>query len=121
MEIIEESILIPEASQCIDMTLHTVIAYGTNEIIWFSIHIADNDATTGADVVFSGHAARTVLHVVLGAAAAEDLVYALVVRLPVIGMDMVLPKVAGTVHILGGQAVGVHRVFGPAGEVMSQR
>ena len=33
-------------------------------------------------------------------------------------MDSVFPDVSRAVHILGRQAVGIHRVFGPAGEVV---
>ena len=100
------------------MSLYAVVADGADEVVRLAGGIPYHDAAAGTHVVFSRNALRAVLHVVARGVSGEHLVDALVVGRPVFGMDPVFPDIPRAVHVLGRQAVGVHRALRPAGEVV---
>ena len=63
-EIVEESVLVPEARKSIDMSLRAVIAYRSDEIVRHTRIISDNNAFAGADIEYSVRPSYTVLHIV---------------------------------------------------------
>ena len=100
------------------MSLDPVVPDRAGKIIRLSGGVPDHDAPAGADIVFARNAFRPVLHIMACRVAGKDFVYPPVVGFAVFRMDMILPDVSRTVHILRRQAVGVHGGFGPAGEVI---
>ena len=99
VQVLKETVLVPQPGQGVDMSLQAVVPDRTGKIVRLAGGIADHGAAAGAYVIFPGHALGPVLHVMAGGVAGEDVVDAPVIGLPVFRMNPVFPDISRAVHI----------------------
>ena len=114
VQVFKESVLITQSGQCIDMSLYAVVANIADKIVGFAGGISYHDAAAGTHIVFSRDAPRPILHIMVSGTPGENLVYALMISCPILGMDLVFPDVSRAIHVLRRHTKRIHCVFGPA-------
>ena len=102
VEVLEEPVLVPEPGQRVDVTLHSVVAYGAGKVVGLAEGVAYHETATGAHVVLASDPLCPVLHVVGAGVSLEYRVDGLVVGVPVLGVDAVLPDVSRAIHVFRG-------------------
>ncbi len=100
VQVFKETILVPESGQRVDMSLYAVISYGAGKVVQFSVLIPYHDSAAGAHIIFSRDASCPVLHVMSCGISRKEFIDPFMIFLPVLRVDLVLPDITCSVHIL---------------------
>ena len=115
---LKQAVLVLEPGEGIHVVFLPVVVDAADKVIRLALLVPQHRPPAGADHIAPRGVFHPVLHIVAPVSAGENILDALVITLPVIGVDVLLPNLASAEHIIPRQAKLLHGLHAPAGIVI---
>ena len=107
-----------QSCHSVDMALLAVVSDSSDKVLRFTAFSMEHSSTTGTQVTLPIRFQCAILHIMPALSAAKNRLHANVICLSVFGMNMFLPDLPGTIHILRRKSKGLNQALRPAGKII---